>query len=130
MINVEKAVEDWLRKEYRRSNKQVLKAAKPAVYRDMVEGMRVVARHLIKDATESPEGKHIICFKEDPGFIDNIGYSTVYAGEDWESYFKNNKVKFWVRIVDLKDLLKLLSLPKELSNGEDKDNNDREWIFR
>lgn len=123
MIDVDKIVEDWLRKEYGMSNEKVLKAAKPAVYRDMVEGMRVVARHLIKDATESPEGKHIICFREDPSFIDNVGYSTVYAGEDWESYFKNNKVKFWVRIVDLKDLLKLLSLPKELSDGEDKSDN-------
>lgn len=85
--------------------------------------VRVVSRHLIKDATESPEGKHIICFREDPNLIDNIGYSIVYAGEDWESFFKNNKVKFWVRIVDLIDLLKLLSLPKELSNGEDKSNN-------
>lgn len=123
MIDVEKAVEDWLLKEYGSSNKQLLKAAKPDVYRDMVEGMRVVARHLIKDETESPEGKHIICFREDPSFMDNIGYSIVYAGEDWESYFKNNKVKFWVRIVDLIDLLKLLSLPKELSNGEDKSDD-------
>lgn len=123
MIDVEKAVEDWLSKEYGSSNKQLLKAAKPAVYRDMVEGMRVVARHLIKDTTESPEGKHIICFREDSSFMDNIGYSIVYAGEYWESYFKNNKVKFWVRIVDLIDLLKLLSLPKELSNGKDESNN-------
>lgn len=125
MIDVDKIVEDWLHKEYGMSNKQLLKAAKPAVYRDMVEGMRVVARHLIKDATESPEGKHIICFREDPNFIYNVGYSTVYAGGDWESYFKNNKVKFWVCIVDLKDLLKLLSLPKELSDGEDKSDNGR-----
>lgn len=126
MINVGKAVEDWLLKEYGSSNKQLLKAAKPAVYRDMVEGMRVVARYLIKDATESPEGKHILCFREDPNLIDNIGCSTVYAGEDWEFFFKNNKVKFWVRIVDLIDLLKLLSLPKELSNGEDKSDNGGE----
>lgn len=126
MIDVEKAVEDWLLKEYGSSNKQLLKAAKPAVYRDMVEGMRVVARHLIKDTTESPEGKHILCFREDPSFKDKIGYSIVYGGEDWEFYFKNNKVKFWVRIVDLIDLLKLLSLPKELSNGEDKSNNGGE----
>lgn len=123
MIDVEKAVEDWLLKEYGSSNKQLLKAAKPAVYRDMAEGMRVVARHLIKDTTESPEGKHIICFREDPSFKDKIGYSIVYGGEDWESYFKNNKVEFWVRIVDLIDLLKLLSLPKELSDGEDESNN-------
>lgn len=126
MINVEKAVEDWLSKEYGNSSKQLLKAAKPAVYRDMVEGMRVVARHLIKDTTESPEGKHIICFREDSSFKDKIGYSIVYAGEYWESYFKNNKVKFWVRIVDLIDLLKLLSLPKELSDGKDKSDNGGE----
>lgn len=123
MIEVEKVVEDWLRKEYGMSNKRVLMAAKPAVYRDFVEGMKTVARYLMKDATESPEGKHVICFKEDFGFVDNIGYSTIYAGEDWESYFKNNKVKFWVCIVDLKDLLKLLSLPKELSDGEDESDN-------
>lgn len=88
--------------------------------------VRVVARYLIKDTTESPEGKHILCFREDPNLIDNIGCSTVYAGEDWDFFFKNNKVKFWVRIVDLVDLLKLLSLPKELSNGEDKSDNGGE----
>lgn len=66
---MEKAVEDWLLKEYGSSNKQLLKAAKPAVYRDVVEGMRVVAEYLIKGSTESPEGKHIICFRENPGFI-------------------------------------------------------------
>lgn len=126
MIDVDKVVEDWLRKEYGMSNERVLKAAKPAVYRDFLEGMKTLARYLIKDATESPEGKHIVCFKEDQGYIDNIGYSTVYAGEDWENYFKNNKVKYWVRLIDLKDLQKVLSLPKEIDGGEDDGSNGKE----
>lgn len=123
MINVEKAVEDWLRKEYGMSNERVLRAAKPAVYRDMVEGMRIVARHLVRDTTESPEGYQILCFTTNTGYIDDIGIAVIYAGEDWESYFKRCGVKAWIKLIDLKDLLKLLSLPKELSDGEDKSDN-------
>ena len=123
MINVEKAVEDWLRKEYGMSNERVLRAAKPAVYRDMVEGMKEVARSLIHSVDESPEDYRILCFIPGGGYYDGLGFEIIYAGQDWESYFKTKNVKAWIKLVDLKDLLKLLSLPKELSDGEDKSDN-------
>lgn len=130
MIDVNKKVEDWLREEYHMVNYKVVQAAKPAVYRDMVEGMKEVARSLIHGVNESPEGYQILCFIPGGGYYDGLGFEVIYAGEDWESYFKTKNVKAWIKLVDLKDLLKLLSLPKELNDGENKDNNDREWVFR
>lgn len=62
MIDVNRKVEDWLREEYHMANYRVVQAAKPAVYRDMVEGMKEVARSLIHGVDESPEGYQILCF--------------------------------------------------------------------